>query len=67
MATIDMPMSEATLNFTSSLLDDLKIKYLVRKVNKETGEGTLEKYPWGEKEHEADGQPGCQRILEGEI
>lgn len=27
----------------------------------------METYTWGEKEQEADGQPGCQRILENEI
>mmetsp|Transcript_8052 Transcript_8052/g.12608 ORF Transcript_8052/g.12608 Transcript_8052/m.12608 type:complete len:402 (-) Transcript_8052:1315-2520(-) len=67
MATIDVPMSEVTMNFTSSLLDALKIKYFVRKVNKEIREGRMKTYTWGEKEHEADGQPGCQQILEKEI
>ena len=27
----------------------------------------MKKYPWGKKEHEADGQPGCQMILEEEM
>ena len=67
MATVDVPMSEVTMNFTSSLLGALKIKYFVRKVNKEIGEERMETYTWGEKEHEADGQPGCQQILEKEI
>ena len=36
-------------------------------VNEEAGEGQMEKYPWGEDECEADGQPGCQTILEEEM
>jgi hypothetical protein len=68
MATLDMRMSEDTVNFAASLLDDLKIKWVVHEVNEETGEGEpMEKYPWGAHEQEADGQLGCQWILEGEI
>ena len=63
MASVTMRMSEATLDFSSSLLSDLKIKYVVQAVNEEAGEGQMEKYPWGEDECEADGQPGCQTIL----
>ena len=67
MASIDMPVSEARLNFSLSLLADMKIKYVVQLVNTEAGDGQIKKYPWGEKEHKADGQPGCQAILEEEL
>ena len=67
MASVTMRMSEATLDFSSSLLSDLKIKYVVQAVNEEAGEGQMEKYPWGEDKCEADGQPGCQTILQEEM
>jgi hypothetical protein len=62
MATLDMHMSEATMNSAASLLDNLKIKWVVRKFNEEIGEGeAMKKGPWGEHGHEVDGR--CQRIL----
>ena len=67
MATDDVPMSEATLNFTASMLGDMRIKVHVQEVNKETGGRELQQYEWGEKESEASGQPGCQKILQEEI
>ena len=67
MATVDRPMSEATVNFASSLLEDMKINVYVHKVNEDTGGGELQQYHWGEKESESEGQPGCQQILQGEM
>ena len=66
-ATESQAMSEATVNFTTSLLQDLSVNHIVRTVIQEKGEGQTKKYPWREKEHEADGQPGCKLILEEEI
>lgn len=58
MATNDIPVSEATVNFTSSTtIVDKEIKIHVQEVNKETGG----------KEPEAAGRPGFQRILPEEI
>ena len=45
MASVDMPMSEATLDFSASLLSDLKIKHVMRQVNMKAGEGQMKKYP----------------------
>jgi hypothetical protein len=66
-ATVSQPMSEATENFTKLLLQDLGVKHIVRPVIEDTGVGEINKYPWGDKEHEADGQPGCKLILEAEL
>ncbi|CAB9517973.1 expressed unknown protein [Seminavis robusta] len=67
MATVDVPMSEATSRFASSLLEDLKVKITVLSPNTNPGEGKVRTYPWGENEHETEGQPGCKQILEEEI
>jgi len=63
MKTIDVPMSEATMDFTKSLLDALSIRFNVYKVNTGVVDGPMQTYQWGEKEHEQDGQAGCQKIL----
>jgi hypothetical protein len=67
LATVDVPMSEATSQFASSLLEDLKVKITILRPNNDRGEGMVRTYPWGEDEHETDGQPGCKKILEEEI
>jgi len=67
MNTIDVPMSEATMDFTTSLLEVLNIRYNIHKVNTGVVEGQMQTYQWGEKEHEQEGQPACQNILENEI
>lgn len=67
-ATESQPMSEATAKFTTSLLQDMGYTHIVLPVIAETGVGeVLEKYPWGDKEDEADGQPRCKLILEAEL
>jgi hypothetical protein len=67
-SVVDIPMSAASRTFYSPLLDELMIKYVVELLDQETGGGSaLEPYAWGENETEAEGQPGCQKILEGEI
>jgi hypothetical protein len=67
LATVDVPMSEATSHFASLLLEYLKVKITVLPPNTDPGEGKVRTYPWGENEHELDGQPGCKLILEEEI
>jgi hypothetical protein len=67
MASIDVPMSKATHYFYKPLLDELMITVEVIKGNEETGGGVLQGYEWGEREIEADGQPGCKDIIEREI
>jgi hypothetical protein len=66
-ANVCQPMSEATHNFTRLLLQDLGVKHIVRPVIADTGVGEVNKYPWGDKEHEEDGLPGCKLILEAEL
>ena len=67
MATVDLAMSEATVDFAATLLEDMNIKFHVHKVNEDSGEGKLPQYRWGEKESESDGQAGCQHILQKEM
>ena len=67
LASVDVPMSEATSHFASSLLEDLKVRITVLHPNTDPGEGQVQTYPWGENEHEIDGQPGCKQILEEEM
>ncbi|CAB9516452.1 expressed unknown protein [Seminavis robusta] len=67
LASVDVPMSEATSHFASSLLEDLKVKITVLPPNTDPGEGQVQTYSWGDNEHEIDGQPGCKQILEKEI
>ena len=67
LASVDVPMSEATSRFASSLLEDLKVKITVLPPNTDPGEGQVRTYLWGENELEIDGQPGCKQILEEEI
>ena len=67
MNTIDVPMSEVTMNFTKDLLDDLNVRYNVHQVNSGVVGGSIQRYQWGEDENERDGQPACQNILENEI
>jgi len=66
MATVSEAMSKAGIDFARSLLQELNLNYTVCPVN-ETRDGALDVYPWGEKESEEQGQPGCKAMLEKEV
>jgi hypothetical protein len=68
MASVHIPMSQASLDVASSILDGLQIKRVVLEVDSGTGPGEsqMEQYQWG-KEEEKQGYQGCKQILEAEM